>query len=648
MDRSPNSLQLRLLGGFELRSAQGQDLAVAGRKVRVLLACLALSAGSLWPREKLMALLWSDRAEEQARASLRQALADLRRVLGEPSPLRTEHDAIGLDPLLIAVDAVDFARLAKAGNMNDAATLYRGPLLDGHGVHDGAFEDWLLVEGTRLHDLAIGVFDRLAASQSGEAAIETAQRLLQLDPTREETHRLLMRLYAAAGQRAQALRQYQRCRDTLLHDLQTAPAAETERLYRQIQDEPVPAPATSAAVNKAHPTPAPDSRPSIAVLPFANMSGEPEQEYFSDGITEDIITELSRYRSLLVIARNSSFQFRGTSVDMEAVRQRLGVRYVVEGSVRRSGTRLRITAQLIDAVAQIHLWAERFDRELADVFVVQEEVARRIVTSIAPVLSSESLQLAKRKPPGDMRAYDYFLRAKALVDVAHTSEELREGREFCSRAIQIDPTFARAHAYRSISYVVGIMTMEADDLIEWRKEAVISAEKAVALDAMDAVSHWALAEATFVNKQIARSRAELVRAIALNPNDADVLAISALIHACCGEHELASEHLGMAVERSPSNASWYGWPMGCVLYLAGRHGEALAAFDAYGRPNASIHRWRAAALVKLGRIDEARTEMQALLALRPKLTATEARKIFDYLPNSDDFVAALRQAGLPE
>src|SRR5262245_39642778 len=243
-DQSPNLVHLRLLGGLDLQLGQGRVAIPAGRKVRALLACLALSPGKAWPRERLMALLWSDRSEEQARASLRQALAEMRRVLGEPSPVRTEHDAVSLDPNLLTVDAVQFERLAQAGKLDEAAALYRGPLLDGHGVRDSAFEDWILVERTRLHDLAVDLLDRMVASQSGDAAITTAQRLLQLDPAREETHRLLMRLYASTGQRAQALRQYEHCRGILQRDLHANPDDETERLYCQIQHETYPPPAT--------------------------------------------------------------------------------------------------------------------------------------------------------------------------------------------------------------------------------------------------------------------------------------------------------------------------------------------------------------------------------------------------------------------
>jgi adenylate cyclase len=387
-------------------------------------------------------------------------------------------------------------------------------------------------------------------------------------------------------------------------------------------------------------------RPSIAILPFTNMSGDPEQAYFSDGITEDIITELSRFRSLFVIARNSSFKYRGDAVDMMRVGRELGVRYLVEGSIRRGGNRIRVTAQLIDAKTGSHLWGDRFDRDLEDIFAVQDEVTRHIVSSIAPVLAADSLRMAKRKPPGDMRAYDCFLRANVLVGVARTSEELREGRALCDQAIRIDPTFARAHALRSMSYTTGIMTIEADDTDEWRRQALHSAETAVSLDPMDAMSHLALAWASFLVVQRDRSLAHCAKAAALNPNDPDVLGDAAFIHASYGDHDRALQHLEAARERNPSQ-SLYSWAGGCMFYLVGRYGEAVAVFETYGDPNESIRLWRAASLVKLGRAGDAQADMQAALALKPKLTASVAKDIFRYMPDCDDFVDTLRRSGLP-
>jgi TolB-like protein/class 3 adenylate cyclase/tetratricopeptide (TPR) repeat protein len=409
-----------------------------------------------------------------------------------------------------------------------------------------------------------------------------------------------------------------------------------------------PARGAAGKVPPAMVPPVVHAKPSIAVLPFTNMSGDPEQEYFSDGITEDIITELSRFHSLFVVARNSSFVYKGRATDAVDVGRRLNVQYVTEGSVRRAQDRVRVTAQLIDARTGTHLWAERFDRQLEDVFAVQDEVTRKIVTSIAPVLAGESLRLAKRKPPEDMQAYDYYLKAKPLVDNPLTDMDLKEAREFCGRAIRLDPLYARAHACKALSFMVGILIIEAEDVAEWRGQALLCAEEALALDPNDSVSHWAMGEATFMVRQYNRSLGHFARAISLNPNDADMLAISAFVHSACGDSELGLRHMEMALERNPSSPTWYNWTRAGSLYMAGRYDEAAAALELFGRPNPGVLRWRAAILVKLGRIDDARAAMQALLALKPDLTVRKALAFFDYLPSHRDYVDCLRRAGLPE
>jgi TolB-like protein/class 3 adenylate cyclase len=398
----------------------------------------------------------------------------------------------------------------------------------------------------------------------------------------------------------------------------------------------------------AEPSETRQDRPSIAVLPFTNMSGDPEQEYFSDGITEDIITELSRFHSLFVVARNSSFTYKGRSVNVIEIGRNLGVRYIAEGSVRRAANRVRVTAQLVDARTGNHLWAERFDRELADLFAVQDDVARRIVTSIAPLVQTEWLQHGKRKLPSHMQAYDYVLKAKQLVDNAKTATDLKEARELCDRAIQIDPTYARAHAYKSQSYVVGIAVMEADDVNEWRTQALQCAEQAVALDSLDAVTQWALGEAAFHLRQYDRGLRHMTRAISFNPNDADVLAVSSYINAVCGHMQLALQHMDMALERNPYSPPWYQWLKGLTFYLSGRFEDAFASLILYGQPNANVLKWRILCLVRLERIAEARADMQALIAIKPNFSVTEARKFYEHLPDIESHIELLRRAGLPE
>ena len=226
-----------MLGGFQLTGADGTDLSPPGKKLRALIALLALGPEAGWPRERLTALLWGDRDEEQARGSLRQALAELRRSLGDAA-LQADRETVAFNPGAVSIDAREFAGLAAAGEMAQASALYRGDLLDGVSLPDAEFADWLLIERTRLHDMAVGALGRLLASQSGEPAAATAQRLLQLEPASEEAHRALMRHYAACGDRAHALRQFQLCRDSLQRDLGVKPEPETERLYKELQSAP--------------------------------------------------------------------------------------------------------------------------------------------------------------------------------------------------------------------------------------------------------------------------------------------------------------------------------------------------------------------------------------------------------------------------
>jgi TolB-like protein/Flp pilus assembly protein TadD len=389
-------------------------------------------------------------------------------------------------------------------------------------------------------------------------------------------------------------------------------------------------------------------RPSIAVLPFSNMSGDPEQDYFSDGITEDIITELSRFRSLFVIARNSSFAFKASATDVRNVGRKLGVRYVVEGSVRRAGNRIRVTAQLTDAEAGNHVWAERYDRELADIFDVQDEVTRQIVINIAPRLQAADHLSAKRRTPEDMRAYDHYLQAKVLIDAPRDISDLELGREHCDRAIEIDPGYARAHAYKSSSYTIGLALMELGAIAEWQAKALASAERAVELDPLDNVSHWVLGEAAFWAGQPDRARQHIREALALNPNDADVLAVAGYIEAGLGDPEAGLRNMQLALERNPTIPRWYHWVTGVTLAALGRYEEALKEYNRYGSPHADIFKLRAIAMVQLGRFEEARAQVRALLKLRPDMTIAIVQKRDACMSDADVRIESLRLAGLPE
>ena len=395
--------ELTMLGGFGIRAASDAAAKLLGQKEKALLAFLALPPGVPHSREKLASLLWSDRGDPQARDSLKHALTRLRQCLQRagPSAIIADRQSVKLDPAAVSTDVAAFERLLGGGSsdaIEQGIALYRGDLLDGISIRDAAFEEWLLVERQRLRRLLEGALTTLitqAMAVEGRARAETAaQRLLALDPLREPATRALMQLHAERGEATQGLKLYETLRDRLQRELGVKPEPETTRLYEAIREHRIPLPGgtrmstgdsgakSTPGSHTAAPLPLPD-KPSIAVLPFENLSGDPEQQYFSDGITEDIIIDLSRFRSLFVIARNSSFAFKGRSIKVQDIARELGVAYIVEGSVRRAGDRVRINAQLVDAGTGNHLWAERYERDMGDIFALQDEVARSVASTVS-------------------------------------------------------------------------------------------------------------------------------------------------------------------------------------------------------------------------------------------------------------------------
>jgi adenylate cyclase len=251
-------------------------------------------------------------------------------------------------------------------------------------------------------------------------------------------------------------------------------------------------PSPSQPVTASRPLPLPD-KPSIAILPFVNMSGDPEQEYFSDGVTEDIITDLSKVSGLFVIARNSSFTYRGKAVKVQEVSRELGVRYVLEGSVRKAGNRVRIVTQLIDGTTSGHLWAERYDRDLTDIFAVQDEVTREIVSALAVKLTQGERQRLRQKGTENLEAYDHYLRGRQL-QMQRSKEANEEARALLEKAIELDRKFARAHAILANVHIVDAANRWHDPEESLRKAHEL-AQRAVALDDDDAEAHWALGTA---------------------------------------------------------------------------------------------------------------------------------------------------------
>jgi TolB-like protein/Tfp pilus assembly protein PilF len=661
-------LRIRLLGPMTV-TVNGRPVAIAAKKARALLGYLALREGADVPRGILTGLLWGERSEGQARASLRQTLSELKGALGETasSSILASKEAIAwargsgwIDARIVesAAGSIDEAAL------HEAAELAVGELMEGLSIGEAGFEQWLTAERERLRLLACSIHARLMerAEQGGrlEEALAHGLKLLSLDPLQEHVHRGLMRFYAAQGRHDAALAQYERCRRQLSDQLGVRPAPETEDLARSIRTgrrdgaaTPQLSPTPSLELEGKGPTQA--VHPSVAVLPFINLSSDPEQEYFADGMVEEIITALSRMRSLTVIARNSSFHYKGRSVDVKQVGRELGVRYVLEGSVRKATNRLRIAGQLIDAETGAHLWADRFDGNIEDIFDLQDQVTARVVGAIAPRLDEAEIARIRSKPTDSLDAYDCFLRGMAGLH-KFTREGNDEALGHFHRAIELDPNYAAAYGLAARTYVQRNAAGWVTDHPYALAEASRLARRAVELSHDDSV---ALATAGFALADlvgdIEDGEAFIDRALELNPNLAWAWLYSGWVKATIGDADQAIERIAQAKRLSPHDPQDVSIQIAMAFahFIAGRYGESLACAQAAVRvrPNLQVVNCLAAASAALaGQPAEARKAMERLLRLNPSLRVADTlvtRKI----RRPDDIARwtdGLRQAGLPE
>jgi len=422
--------------------------------------------------------------------------------------------------------------------------------------------------------------------------------------------------------------------------------AKPVRVYRVRLGGDGPEPEVAAG---AAPLALPD-KPSIAVLPFTNMSADPEQEYFSDGITEDIITDLSKFSGLFVIARNSSFAYKGRAVDIAQVAGELGVRYVLEGSIRRAGDRVRVNAQLIDGANGGHLWAERYDGDMTDIFEVQDAVTRQIVAALEVKLTAAERDKASCCGGTDnMEAYDWYLRARE--NIGTTPDTSAQAREMCERAIALDPDFADAHATVAFTYLQDYTNQWTDDPRDSLRLAQAAAERAVTLGPDRAHPNLASAMMNLWHERHDAALADADRAIALDPNFVGgYLAKGSALH-YAGKSEQAIEAYNQAMRLNPHFPNIMFQFLGQSHFMLGQFDEAIEAFERRIIRNPctdSSHVWLAAIYGHQGRIEEARAEWDKALAVNPNYSLDERIKTWPYRNPADRerVVEGLRQAGL--
>jgi adenylate cyclase len=412
---------------------------------------------------------------------------------------------------------------------------------------------------------------------------------------------------------------------------------------------------TDVAANRssaASPTPNVET-PSIAVLPFTNMSGDPEQEYFSDGISEDVITDLSKIAGLMVISRNSSFTYKGRSADVRAVGRDLGVRSVLEGSIRRAGNRVRITAQLIDATSGAHLWADRYDRDLTDIFAVQDDVTRRIVDALKVTLSPAEKARHADSGTNNIDAYDYFLRGRELLlGKTNTRETFEQSTKFLMRALELDPSYSKAYAGLSMAYSLDYQNRWSDDPDISLRLSKHNAEQAIEKDPNEPFARLVASWVAIFEKDLDRAKSEADIALSLNPNFSGAYGSLGHIQTLSGRPLEAIPALERATRLDPAFRQQHLYFLGMAYLIAGKYETAAALLRERILlvPGTDFSRvLLASALGHLGEIDEARRIWGELKEINPKYSFTEhfARQPFKREEDVRRIAEGLLKVGLP-
>jgi TolB-like protein/DNA-binding SARP family transcriptional activator len=687
MDGVPETIfGLSLLGSFELTGPHGV-VDLPSKKLAALLTYLACTAPQPQRRETLATLLWGSRFDAQAKQSLRQLLFRLRKLLGEDA-LEGDGEVVSLNTAIVLCDVGRFEALVREGSrdaLRAAADLYRGRFIDDIVIIEEGWSEWLAVERERLQELALGAMVGLGeqelAAGRGEYALRAGQRANAINHLREDAHRLIIQALAATGRKAEALKYYQDLVALLKRELNTEPDAATRSLVVELRSAR-PTSRSSPVVEIIKPAlPQPDrpsvaipadvdlgsnpkqkvnaevptGKPSIAVLPFQNMSGDPDQEYFADGMVEDVTTALSRFKSFFVIARNSSFTYKGRAVDVKQVGRELGVRYVLEGSVRKIGNRVRITGRLIDTATGRHIWAERNDGELEDIFDLQDMITSSVAGAIEPRVQQAEIKRAQAKPTTNLTAHDLYMRAVgAFLELNEAS--YTEALALLDRAVAVDPQFSSAYGYMTWCHMNRLARAWGDPA-EATARGLAAANLALQTGRDDSFALSAGGMALgLLDGRAKEGLAHVERALVLNTNDAMAWHAGGWVAWFAGKHEKSIENFKQAMRLSPIDPRAYERYVGIAYpyFFTGQYDEAIAWTDkalneAPGTRVAYLVKIAASAMA--GRSEILQEAKQCFIVNWPgfSIAGQIKRSPVRWLPEERAaYEAALRKAGFPE
>jgi DNA-binding SARP family transcriptional activator/TolB-like protein/Tfp pilus assembly protein PilF len=671
-------LTVKTLGGIAFHQ-DDSEFRPPTRKASALLVYLALSPRGSRSREHLANTFWDRSAEEQARASLRQTLSSLRKALGiKADLLESDAETVGIQRDRLEIDALEFEALATSASQTDleqAAEMYQGAFLEGFSLKEDGFEEWLAFTRQQYNEMALQLFVRLVEHyrmlREYETATRYAQKLQALDPLQEKTHRTLIELYARLGRREQALRQYDDCERILKKELDVAPSPETKDLYASIKTGATHAPELDAVGNRGPqpiakdpsstmPTlPTRDTRdralsekPVIVVLPFENLSGDPSQQFLVDAITEDLVSNLAHDLWFDVIARASTQKFKDDKADTTNIVAELGARYIVDGSLRKSNDRIRVSVMLIDGADGKQIWSQRYDQVVTDLFELQDEIAISIAAAVIPEVNTAEQRLAIRRHPRNLDAWSCCHKAFWHL---YTFElpQLELAQSLFEQAIEHDPSYSQPYAGLAYSQMMYVWyDSSKKSLLETAGQ---NAQHAVQLDNRDSYAHFALGRILSMQRQYANAILELETAIDLNPSFGRAYFGLASVAVYAGNYAQAQEPIDTAIRLSPADPhlwTFYNMKSRALTGLGQYEDAVYWARKAVRQPSATF--WTDLCLVSvlgyLGREDEARLAIQDLYRKKPGYSLEQySRDDFVLAPAAHQLVIeGLRKAGLPE
>jgi len=612
-----------VLGPFKAQRKGGEPVDLTTKKAQALLAYLAVERARPHTRDHLATLLWADTGEDRARHNLRQALSKIRSRCD--GLVTANDDCLSINVAECEVDIVEFEQLATSDDPDElrrCLDLYCGDLLEGFAPREPGYEEWLLAARRRLRKTACLAASKLVSvlrdRDRAEEAIEVLNYMLEMDPAHETAHRNLMELLSETGRRSDALRQYQECVEALERELGAEPDTETRQLYAKLK-QTSPEVAIADRQGTDHPV--------VAVLPFENLSDE-QDDYFVDGIAEDLITALSCFHSLVVIARGSSFAYRHREVPEQQIASELGTQYLVRGSIQRASNRVRINVQLLDATVGTNVWGHRYDRELEDVFVVQDEITSTLVSTLAGRVEAARLAHARKAPPERLDAYDLLLRGK---DHHHryTAEDCRLCMDMFERAIECDPSYAIAHAWLACG-LGQAKAFKLDDPGRLNDLSQESAETGLKLDENDSECHRILAQINLDHADLKRALWHQERSLFLNPNDDRTVCANGEILAFAGRAEEAEEWVRRSMRLNPYHPPRYWTHLARSLLHQQRFDEAREALDQVAHPRLDDMAYRVAVSVALEDDDAIRTNVTQLMKMFPEFELASFMKSQPY------------------